>query len=201
MKKISLVLLVFTYMLIGAELKHITIGNQDFSVITDTYNIYDSKGKVLRFYREELNNNLTFMFTLILKDRTGSCSDKSMEDGYYEINGTKVTLYSYWNRKGRAYNAPYGARVQIYELKDNYNLVRTSSKIYIESQRRNYTKDSGMKYLFKTPKTNMEKKSLKAYVSTVERNYKGVFVYGNEAKKLIKEVEDAMSRKMQAIWH
>jgi len=201
MKKISLVLLVFTYMLIGAELKHITIGNQDFSVITDTYNIYDSKGKVLRFYREELNNNLTFIFTLILKDRTGSCSDKSMEDGYYEINGTKVTLYSYWNRKGRAYNAPYGARVQIYELKDNYNLVRTSSKIYIESQRRNYTKDSGMKYLFKTPKTNMEKKSLKAYVSTVERNYKGVFVYGNEAKKLIKEVEDAMSRKMQAIWH
>ena len=201
MKKTLLLLLLVAQTLMGAELKHITIGNQDFSLTTETYDIYDSKGEVLRLYREERNNNLTFVFSLILKDRTGPCSDKSVEDGYYEINGTTVTLYSLWNRRGKAYDAPYGARVQVYELKDNYDLVRTSSKLYIETQRPNYNENSGMKYLFNAPVTEAEKASLKTYVSAVERNYKGTFVYGNEAKKLIKEVEDAMTRKMKAIWH
>ena len=201
MKKTLLLLLLIAQALMGAELKHMTIGNQDFSLTTETYDIYDSKGEVLRLYREEQNNNLTFVFSLILKDRTGACSDKSMEDGYYEINGTKVTLYSHWDRRGKAYDAPYGARVQVYELKDNYNLVRTSSRLYIEMQRRNYSKDSGMKYLFKAPQTPEEKASLKAYVRAVEHQYNGTFVYGDEAKKLIKEVEDAMIRKMRAMWH
>ena len=201
MKKTLLLILLVAQALMGAELKHITIGNQDFSLTTETYDIYDSKGEVLRLYREERNNNLTFVFSLILKDRTGACSDKSMEDGYYEINGTKVTLYSHWDRKGKAYDAPYGVRVQVYELKDNYDLVRISSKLYIETQRRNYSKDSGMKYLFKAPQTQEEKASLQAYVRAVEHNYDGTFVYGDEAKKLIKEVEDAMIRKMRAIWN
>ena len=201
MKKTLLLLLLVAQTLIGAELKHMTIGNQDFSLTTETYDIYDSKGEVLRLYREERNNNLTFVFSLILKDRTGACSEKSVEDGYYEINGTTVTLYSHWDRRGKAYDAPYGARVQVYELKDNYDLVRTSSKLYIETQRPNYNENSGMKYLFNAPATEAEKASLKAYVSAVERNYKGTFVYGNEAKKLIKEVEDAMTRKMKAIWN
>ena len=201
MKKTLLLLLLVAQTLMGAELKHITIGNQDFSLTTETYDIYDSKGEVLRLYREERNNNLTFVFSLILKDRTGPCSDKSVEDGYYEINGTTVTLYSHWDRRGKAYDAPYGARVQVYELKDNYDLVRTSSRLYIETQRPNYNENSGMKYLFKAPETEAEKADLKVYVSAVERNYKGTFVYGDEAKKLIKEVEDAMTRKMKAIWN
>jgi len=128
-------------------------------------------------------------------------AERSPEDGYYEINGTTVTLYSHWERRGKAYDAPYGARVQVYELKDSYDLVRTSSKLYIETARPNYNENSGMKYLFKAPKTEKEKASLKTYVSAVERNYKGEFVYGDEAKKLIKEVEDAMIRKMKAIWN
>jgi hypothetical protein len=201
MKKILILLFVLAQTLMGADLKHITIGSQDFSLTTETYDINDSKGEVLRLYREERNNNLTFVFSLILKDRTGACSEKSVEDGYYEINGTTVTLYSHWERRGKAYDAPYGARIQIYKLKDNYDLVRTSSKLYIETARPNYNENSGMKYLFNAPKTDEEKASLKAYVSAVERNYKGEFVYGDEAKKLIKEVEDAMTRKMKAIWN
>jgi len=201
MKKTLLTILLLTYALIGAELKHTTIGNQDFSLTTETYNIYDSKGEVLRLYREERNNNLTFVFSLILKDRTGACSNKSMEDGYYEINGTTVTLYSHWDRKGKAYDVPYGIRVQVYELKDNYDLVRTSSKLYIETTRPNYNENSGMKYLFKAPTTEAEKASLKDYVQKVEHTYHGTFVYGDEAKKLIEEVEAAMTRKMRALWN
>ncbi|MBA1421284.1 MAG: hypothetical protein FAF03_10710 [Epsilonproteobacteria bacterium] len=201
MKKTVFLLLLVAQAVMGAELKHITIGNQDFSLTTETYDIYDSKGEVLRLYREERNNNLTFVFNLILKDRTGACSDKSVEDGYYEINGTTLTLYSHWDRRGKAYDAPYGVRVQVYKLKDNYDLVRTSSRLYIETARPNYNENSGMKYLFKAPQTKEEKASLKAYVNAVERNYKGTFVYGDEAKKLIKEVEEAMTRKMKSIWN
>ena len=201
MKKVLLLILFTAQTLMSTELKHITIGNQDFMLTVEAYDVYDSKGEVLRVYKEKHNNDLIFMFSLILKDRTGACSDKSVEDGYYEINGTTLTLYSHWDRRGKAYDAPYGARIQVYELNDNYDLVRTSSKLYIETQRRNYNENSGMKYLFSTPKTEAEKTSLKAYVNAVERNYKGTFVYADEAKKLIKEVEDAMTRKMKAIWN
>ena len=168
---------------------------------TESYDIYDSKGEVLRVYKEHRNNDLTFMFSLILKDRTGACSDKSIEDGYYEINGTTITLYSQWDRRGKAYDAPYGVRIQVYTLDNQYNFVKTSSKLYIETQRANYTENSGMKYLFKTPGNHEEKAQLQTYVSRVERKYGGVFSFGAKAKNLIKEVETAMTRKMKAIWN
>jgi len=184
-----------------ADITHTNIGNQDFMLTTESYDEYDSKGEVLRVYKEERNYDLPFMFSLILKDRTGACSDKSLEDGYYEINGTTVTLYSHWSRRGKAYDAPYGARVQVYKIDDNFDLTRVSSKLYIETARPNYNENSGMKYLFNTPKNEEEKAALQAYVNRVERTYKGTFVFGDEAKKLIKDVEDAMTRKMKAIWN
>ena len=183
-----------------ADITHMNIGNQDFMLTIESYDEYDSKGEVLRVYKEERNYDLLFMFSLILKDRTGACSDKSLEDGYYEINGTTVTLYSHWSRRGKAYDAPYGARVQVYKIDDNFDLTRVSSKLYIETARPNYNENSGMKYLFNTAKNEEEKAALQAYVNRVERTYKGTFVFGDEAKKLIKEVEDAMTRKMKAIW-
>ena len=184
-----------------ADITHTNIGNQDFMLTTESYDEYDSKGEVLRLYKEQRNSDLKFMFSLILKDRTGTCADKSLEDGYYEINGTTVTLYSYWSRRGKAYNAPYGARVQVYKVDDNFNLTRVSSKLYIETARPNYNENSGMKYLFNRPKNKEEKAALQAYVNRVEHAYKGRFVFGDEAKNLIKEVEDAMIRKMKAIWN
>jgi len=200
MQKILLLVSLLLTSLFSAELKHLTIGNQDFAFTRDSYDIYDSKGEVLRLYKEERNYDLKFIFSLILKDRTGVCSDKSVEDGHYEINGTTITLYSHWDRRGKAYNAPYGARIEVYKLLDNHDIVRTSSKVYIETARQNYNDNSGMQYLFKVAKNEKEKQALKAYVDRVERHFKGNFVYGDEAKKLIKEVEDAMTRKMKSIW-
>ena len=200
MKNTLLFLLLFTQSLFAAQLQHITIGNQDFSLTTESYDIYDSKGDVLRFYREERNNDLTFIFSLILKDRTGTCSDQSMQDGSYEINGTEITLYSFWDRKGKSYDSPYGARIQRYKMLPDHTIKRISSKVYIETERENYDKESAMKYLFTAPKDDKEKEALKTYVKSVEKEYKGTFIYEDEAKKLIKEVEDAMTRKMKAIW-
>ncbi|PTB83936.1 hypothetical protein C9926_00425 [Sulfurovum lithotrophicum] len=200
MKKIVFLLLLSTYVLFSTEIKHINIGNQDFMLTVEEYDVYDSKGEVLRVYKEKRNNDLVFMFSLILKDRTGSCSDKSVEDGYYEVNDSGITLYSHWDRRGKAYDAPYGARIQVYTIDDNFNLAKTSSKLYIETERENYNETSGMKYLFKKPQNQEEKAELDAYVRSVERNFKGTFVFGDEAKKLMAEVEDAMGRKMKSIW-
>ncbi|GIU00080.1 hypothetical protein TSL6_05860 [Sulfurovum sp. TSL6] len=200
MKIFSLLLLTVSILFATAKLEHVTLGNQDFSIVTESYDIYDSKGEVMKFYKEERNNNLTFVLSLILKDKTGSCADKSMQEGAYEINGTTITLYSFWDRKGKVYDSPYGARIQEYEMLPNHTVVLRSSKVYIESARKSYDPESGMKYLFNPPKNKSEKEALQSYVNAVEKEYKGIFVYGEEAKRLLEEVHEALRRSMKAKW-
>lgn len=200
MKIFSMMLLTVSILFATAQLEHVTLGNQDFSIVTESYEIYDSKGEVMKFYKEERNNDLTFVLSLILNDKTGSCSDKSMQEGAYEINGTNIKLYSFWDRKGKVYDSPYGARIQHYEMLPDHSVVLKSSKVYIEAARKSYDTQSGMQYLFSPPKKNTEKEALQSYVRSVEKEYKGVFIYGEEAKKLLKEVHDALKRKMQSKW-
>lgn len=200
MKLFLLVLLTFTTLFSTAQLEHVSIKNQDFSIVTETYDIYDSKGEVMKLYKEERSNDLDFVLSLILKDRTGTCSDQSMQDGSYEINGTEITLYSFWDRKGKSYDSPYGARIQRYEMLPNHTVVLRSSKVYIETARINYDKESGMKYLFTPPRNNTETETLQMYVRSVEREYKGDFVYDDDAKKLIDDVQEALRRRMKAKW-
>jgi hypothetical protein len=200
MKIFSFLLFTVSILFATAKLEHVTLGNQDFSIVTESYDIYDSKGEVMKLYKEERNNDLTFVLSLILKDKTGSCADKSMQEGAYEINGTTIMLYSFWDRKGKVYDSPYGARIQHYEMLPNHTVVLKSSKIYIETARKSYDPESGMKYLFTPPKTNSETEALQTYVKSVEREYKGVFVYGEEAKRLLEEVHEALRRSMKAKW-
>jgi len=200
MKKIWLLFFMVSTFSFSANLEHITIENQDFSIVTETYKIYDSKGEVAKFYKEERNNDLTFIFSLILEDATGTCADKSMQSGSYEINGTNITLYSFWDRKGKVYDSPYGARIQQYEMLPNHTVVLKSSKVYIETARKSYNLESGMKYLFTSPRTVSEKEAFQTYIRSVEKEYKGLFVYGDEAKALLNEVQKALIRKMRSKW-
>jgi exonuclease III len=200
MKILSLIFFSMNMLFATAQLEHVTLGNQDFSIVTESYEIYDSKGEVMKFYKEERNNDLTFVLSLILKDKTGSCSDKSMQEGAYEINGTTITLYSFWDRKGKVYDSPYGARIQQYEMLPDHTVALRSSKVYIETARKSYDAESGMQYLFTPPKTESEKEALDAYVQSVEKEYKGVFVFGKEAKKLLDEVYEALQRKNNIRW-
>ena len=200
MKIFLFFLILISTLLSSAKLEHIAIGNQDFSVVTESYDIYDSKGEVMKLYKEERNNDLTFVLSLILKDKTGTCANKSMQEGAYEINGTNITLYSFWDRKGKVYDSPYGARIQQYEMLPNHTVVLKSSKVYIETARKSYDSQSGMKYLFTPPKTDIQKEALQTYVRSVEKEYKGVFVYDHEAKKLIEKVDASFRRRMKAKW-
>lgn len=200
MKIILHILLGMSTLFASGQLEHLTIGNQDFSLITESYDIYDSKGEVMKLYTEEENNDLTFVLSLILKDSTGSCSDKSVQEGTYEINGTDIILYSFWDRRGKAYSSPYGARMQHYKILPNHTVERVSSQVYIETERENYNPESGIQYLFHAPQNDIEKEALKDYVESVEKEYKGVFVYGAEAKRLMDEVQKALSRKIKRRW-
>jgi hypothetical protein len=184
----------------SANLEHLSIGNQDFSIVTESYKIYDSKGEVVKFYKEERNNDLTFVFSLILEDATGTCADKSIQSGSYEINGTNITLYSFWDRKGKVYDSPYGARIQHYEMLPDHTVVLKSSKLYIETARRSYDQESAMKYLFTSPQTASEKEALQRYIRSVEKEYKGTFVYEDEARALLNEVQEALRRKIRSKW-
>lgn len=200
MKILLHILLGMSTLFASAELEHLTIENQDFSVVTESYDIYDSKGEVMKLYTEEQNNDLTFVLSLILKDSTGTCSDKSVQEGTYEINGTDITLYSFWDRRGKAYSSPYGARIQHYKMLPNHTVERVLSQVYIETEREKYNAESGMQYLFHAPQNDTEKEALKDYIESVAKEYKGVFVYGEEAKRLMNEVQEALSRKMRRRW-
>lgn len=200
MKSVLFLCLFLSSLLGAAELKHVSIGDMEFILTTESYDLYDSKGKTMKLYKEENNNERTFILSLVLEDRTGGCMDKSTQQGAYEINGTRLTLYRFWDRQGRVYNAPYGAQIQVYALQADRTFKSISSHLYIETQRKNYDRSSGMTYLFKTPKTESGKEAFEAYVHSVERKYNGKFVFGSEAKKLISDVQEALIRKKKAVW-
>lgn len=201
MQILTILLFMMTSLLVSAELSHISIGNKDFSLTTESYKIYDSKGTIMRLYSEERNNNLRFVLKLTLHDTTGPCSSKSVEEGAYEIEGKQIMLYTSWIRRGKAYDAPQGARIEIFELQPDHTLALISSKIYIETAHQKYHENSGMRFLFKKPENEQEETLFERYISNVERKYHSTFVFGKEAQKLRSDVEKALQRKLQNKWH
>ena len=197
MRILLLILIAMSEVLAFNSFEHVNINRRDFTLIKDSYDIYDSKGTVMKLYSEENNKDLIFILSLILHDSTGSCANKSVENGTYVIQDSNITLYHSWNRVGRAYDAPYGAMIDKYMIDRGGKLQKLSSKVYIESSRKNYDPKSGMKYLFKKPQNQQQKDQLKDYIKSIEKKYKSSFVFGDEAKKLIKDVKDALDK---GIW-
>jgi hypothetical protein len=183
-----------------ATLEHITLNDNDFSIVTEDYDIYDSKGTVMKFYYEARNNDLLHRFNLTLHDQTGTCSAKSIEEGYYEIEGNIITLYTFWDRQGRIYDVPYGARIMRYEVQRDGTLKLLSSRLYIETAKKSFDKESAMRFLWESPKSESDKKAFADYIRNVERQYKGKFVFGDEAKALIRSVQQALDLKMAKRW-
>lgn len=192
--------LLITQLFSTSSVEELTIGKFDFVIIKKSYDIYDSKGEVMQLYREERNKNLLFSLRLTLKDETGDCSSKGIQEGTYVINDNKITLYSLWHRRGKAYLEPYGARIQHYELQSDGSLTQISSSLYMETARKKHAIDEGMQYLFNLPKNEEEQKKLNSYVKEVERIYKAKFVYGDEKDRLIKEVKEELRKKKKRVW-
>jgi hypothetical protein len=200
MKNILLLIFTITVSLYSAQVEKMMIENQNFSIVTETYDIYNSKGEVMKLYKEEDNATLTYVLGMTIKDTTGTCSNKRVQEGSYEIKGKNITLYSFWYRRGDVPSAPYGARITQYELLDNYTATKRSSYIYIESEVKNYDDTTGMQYLFKKPNTAKEKELFKNYITDIERTYKGDFLFGDASQRLIEKVKEALDRKRKSRW-
>lgn len=196
MKKILSTLCIASSLLLATSFKNITLGKQNFYLTTKSYKEYDSKGTTMKLYIKEKNSKLKYLLSLTLNDATGTCSGKSIEKGAYDLNSTHVTLYTFWSRTGDEEDAPYGARIQHYKILKNHTLKKLDSKIYVESEKKGYNLDSGMKFLFNPPKNPSEKALFKTYISNMERRYKGTFVFGKEKDSLLKNVRQALKKSL-----
>lgn len=198
----TLILSLLTLTLAMSEelLTGFTLSDQHFMIKTESYHIYDSKGKVLRLYQKRGDGEAAELLSFTLDDTTGACHERSIEEGSYEINGSMITFYTRWERRGNS-DAPYGARIKRYTVDGNGALKLLSSKIYIETERKSEMQESAMQYLFQTPVTEKEKEALQNYIENTEKRFKGTFVFGKEAESLINEVQAALDRKRQSIWH
>lgn len=198
--KIYLFILVSITVLFSQTVEHVSIGNKPFTIIKESYEEYGSKGEVMRLYKGEEQNQSSMLLTFILRERNGPCSAREREKGTYEINASTITFYTSWKRGGKAYDAPIGVRVKVYEVLSDSSLKKISSSIYIEASKKNYDKDSGMQYLFRDSKTDEEKESLEDYVEEIENEYNGTFVFAEEAELLTSKVEQAFHRKLKSRW-
>ena len=199
MRQIFMLALLFSQ-LFSASTEEIIINKQTFSVVKKSYDIYDSKGQYVKFYRVAKDEKPTSILRLTLTDATGNCASRSLQDGAYEIEGNTITLYTLWNRRGKAYLEPYGAKIQKYDVQSDGSLKELSSYVYIEETRKKHDDGSGMEYLFHAPTNKQEEDKLKEYVDEVEEKYHGKFIFGDERKKLIKEVKKALKRKIKLQW-
>jgi len=199
MKQIFILILIIGQ-LFSVSMESLTINKQKFSLEKGSYDIYDSKGSYVKFYRVENNETLIPVLRLTLNDATGSCASRSLEDGAYEIEGSTITFYTLWERTGQAYFEPFGAKIQKYNVNDEGLLEEVSSKLYVETSKKKHDDGNGMEYLFHEPQNEVEQEKLNAYVKEVEERYKGKFVFGDESRELIKNVKEALKRKMRSMW-
>ncbi|MCB4749048.1 MAG: hypothetical protein LGB71_07200 [Sulfurovum sp.] len=198
-------LFLFTFLipvvLFSAEFKRLGLNKiSDIVVIEESYDMYSSKGKIARFYQEEPNSNLKYLFSLTLHDKTGTCSAQSIEEGSYEVNNTTLTLYTKWNRQGYTHDVPYGFRIVQYRLENNGTISRLNSKIYVETTKKSRHKNNAVYFLSTPPTTQKERKILSDYIQNVQKRFKGKFVQGKEADMLKKKVEAVLMRKMLKRW-
>jgi hypothetical protein len=180
--------------------ERLTLLGKHFVMKTESYDLYDTKGKVMKLYQKLQNGERKYLLTFVLNETTGGCRKTSMEKGSYEMNGSQVIFYTSWERQGGS-DAPYGARIQRYMIDMEGEFKRLSSKIYIETERKSDANQSAMQYLFHTPENQHQKEALQKYVQGAEKRFKGIFVFGKEAESLIREVKEALHRKMQKRWH
>ena len=198
--KYLLLFLVITLSVWSDTIKEITIEGNSYVIVHESYNEYSDKGIEMKLYKKEQNRDTLPLFSFTLENQSGGCGERSTQEGSYEINGSTITLYSHWDRSGRAYDAPRGDRIQHYRVDADGSVTWIDGLLYIERQAKNYDKESGLKYLFKAPKNAEEKAKLQSYIQTTQRIFKGKFVEKDEAGKLHEKVDKALMKKRQTRW-
>ena len=200
MNRILLLFILSTIALFSVNRGELTVNGHTFILEKEDYDEYGSKGKTVTFYRKDNNGSKSSLFSFVLDDVTGGCNDKSVEKGVYEVNGTTVTFYTLWRRVGSIDDAPFGGRIKRYSVLKSGEVKLVSSYLYIEEHTKCSNLKSGMRFLFEEAKTAKEKKLFKEYIASIERRYKGKFVFDKESNRLIQDVRDALKRKIKSRW-
>jgi len=78
--------------------KVVMINHHRFDVVQESYREYGDKGVELKIYRHGADREKLPLLSFSLLYSSGSCASKSLQEGAYEINGSKIILYSRWER-------------------------------------------------------------------------------------------------------
>ena len=176
------------------------IGKQHFTIVHESYDEYNDKGITMKLYKKGEHMESQPLFSFTLENISGGCGEQSSQEGTYEVNGTTLTLYSHWSRSGKAYDTPVGDRIQHYTIDKNGTISFLDGTLYIETEAKNYDKQSAIKYLYTTPKNEDEKEALNTYIQSVEKHFKGRFVRGDKAHILHQKVDKALTEKRKTRW-
>lgn len=200
MKIFLISLISFMQLFANTSLKNININHHAFSFVEESFQEYSDKGVVIKIYDKNDTKLQNPLFSFILEDIQGGCSAKSIQKGSYKIEGSKILFYSHWSRQGKEFFSPYGARIMEYTVDEEGTFKNISTQLYIEEHKLEKDEKSGMQYLFEIPKIEAQKQLLKAYVSRVEKKYKGTFLFDQEAQALMEEVKKALKKQMKQRW-
>ena len=200
MKIFLIILILFSTLHAFKIEKEVQIGTHTFSLVKESYNEYGDKGISMVLYAKDVNSSDPHKLSFILKNESGQCSDKDIENGTYVIKKNSIVFYTHWKRSRSTDNTPSGDRIQVFTVDDNGSFTMSDSKAYIERTRQNQDADEGMQYLYTEAKTADEKKLLFEYIISVEHIFKAKFVMGDEADNLAFEVHDALINKQKQQW-
>ena len=92
-----------------------------------------------------------------------------------------------------------GARIQTYHVKGNGNVLRTKSKLYLESGREGFPENTGVQFLTQPPKSKKEKEAFSSYIRRIEKEYNADFVLKKEATELLKEVKTKFKKRISTL--
>jgi hypothetical protein len=196
-------LLLVLHAFADSEVVRLQKGGFDYVLLKESYDLYESKGVSIKFYKEEQSEDLSYQLTFVVADKTGGCLGKSIQQGVFTFDDYNLTLYTRYTRSGSIKEAPEGVTLKRYRITEAGSLKLLSAKIYIEAHDRTLKDESGMRFLYQPPRSDTEKRALTRYLKTQEKNYGGRFVLGEEADSLRKEVQNAFKKRKKlenSVW-
>ena len=200
MKTLLIILILISELNAFKSEKEVQIGVHSFILVKKSYNEYGDKGITMALYTKDTKNSRQKKLSFLLRNESGPCSDKNIENGSYKIKEDSIVFYTHWKRSRSSYNVPIGDRMQVFKVDKNGSFYMIDSKVYVERTKRNKDEDEGMQYLYTEAKTENEKLLLDEYITSVEDTFKAKFVMGDEAKKLEYEVNKALLLKHRQQW-
>ena len=152
--KIVLFMVLILFSLEANDIKHITLGAKDLTLIEEDYNLYGARGTSVSFYIEEKSGDLRFLKTFTTKYKSGDCMNKELESGVYKIDGKNITFYTLKSIKKKADKVPYYAEISRYSL-ENGKFKLVDKKIYSKSSKNYKVLGKVQDFIAKSEKTTL----------------------------------------------